>query len=38
MGSDTLIAINNFKVFGIGAGANVTSQSVYEIFIVEEYA
>lgn len=30
MGEETLMATNNFKPFGIGAGANVTSQSDYE--------
>lgn len=30
MGENTLMATNNFKAFGIGAGANVTSQADYE--------
>lgn len=30
MGEKTLMAINNFKAFGIGAGANVSSQADYE--------
>lgn len=30
MGESTLMATNNFKSFGIGAGANVTSQADYE--------
>ncbi|MFH2893151.1 hypothetical protein [Klebsiella pneumoniae] len=30
MGENTVMATNNFKPFGIGAGANVTSQADYE--------
>jgi len=31
MGESTVMATNNFKSFGIGAGANVTSQADYEV-------